>query len=297
METRKVQVIGNNSYSISLPKDWIKENNIQKQDSLFVLTNDNNEVIIKNNDTKIKNLQKLSVKINNISNISEFLVFCYVKNIEKLTFNFDKFDYQKVKDIKNTLKFLEGYDIIFESEEKIEISFVFVDINIDIFKISQRIRYLLKLLVSALNNNDKDTLEETENSIDKLYHLSKRILFSCIKDRKLREINKIETEDELFFFHGMYKCLEGIADNMYALQDDSINDKNIELLTEIIDHIDKLMTSKMSINDAKAFFNSIKSETDDTNVKMKFKRIQDLCIDILEFFISIEYNRRFFLNE
>ena len=81
MESRKIQIVGNRSYSVSLPKKWVGSNNLKDHDIVFIDITDNNDVLIRKTDIKNKLNKNISVNLENFSDISEFLVFCYPHQI------------------------------------------------------------------------------------------------------------------------------------------------------------------------------------------------------------------------
>ena len=168
MESRKIQLVGHRSYAISLPKEWIITNKLKNKDSLFIEQTDNNELIIKKNDSSSLEKKEIDISLEEITNINEFIVFCYVRNIDKIKIITKKTDYEKIVTIRNILKYLEGYDITHEDEKAIEISFLFNDININLNHIIRRMIYLLKFTITSLINQNKKNMEDTEITIDKL---------------------------------------------------------------------------------------------------------------------------------
>jgi len=86
-----------------------------------------------------------------------------------------------------------------KDERSIEISFLFNDINVNLNHIMHRMIYLLKFMTTSLINKDTQNIKDTEKSIDKLYHLSKRILFACMNSQKLRKENSIQSREDYSF--------------------------------------------------------------------------------------------------
>lgn len=293
METRKIQLVGNRSYSVSLPKQWVISNKLKEQDNVFVELTDKNEVLIKSDNDPLKERSEITADLAKIDNISEFLVFCYVKNIDNVTLFSRKFEYDKVAAVKKVLQYLEGYDITSEDEKRIEISFLFHDVNINLRQILRRTMYLLSLMMAALRNKDMKTLEDTETSIDRLYHLSKRIIFRCLRNSELRKENSIRNEDDLFFASIIAKKLENVGDILYSLQYKDHTDNDLEIISEFLDILSKV-TRNVSVN-------TLIDETEALRDKRIRKRSRELlvefynlCRDVLENMLSIKYNEEYF---
>lgn len=294
MESRRIQLVGNRSYSVSLPKNWVIQNNLKEKNNVFIETTKNNDLLIHATSNENPNNSSLQVNIRNINNIAEFIVFSYVKNLNSLIINAEKFSYKTIKTIRFVLKHLEGYDIIYEDEKKIEISFLFNEINTNIPKILQRMKYLLKLEIESFENNDVETLDETENTIDRLYHLAERILFSCIRDSNLRKENNIHFDEDIFFYRSIVKKVENIGDNIYKFKFSKMDSIDKKIIERHIKFLDLAITDNCEISTLKENLLKIKPNTKTCNEKPILRRIHHLCQDVIENSISLELNKIYF---
>jgi phosphate uptake regulator len=292
MDSRRIQRVGDRSYAISLPKDWITNNKLKNKDLLFIEQTNNNELIIRKSNFESLNKREIVVNLEEITNIKEFIVFCYIRNVDKIKILTKKTNYEKNGSIRKTLHYLEGYDITYEDEKVIEISFLFNDININLNNIMHRMIYLLKFMTTSLINQDKN-IEDTEKSVDRLYHLSKRILFACITNQKLRLENKIKSREDLFFLKDIVKKIESIGDILYSMREMKITEKDNELINEIIKLFENMLDKK-NIDEIKLGLSNIKILTKDKEVSYKSHRIQELCKDAMENFMSIQFNNTYF---
>jgi phosphate uptake regulator len=294
MEYRKIQLVGNRSYSISLPKQWVISNNLKEQDTVFLDTTANNEIIIKNKNIEKKIKKSISINLNNLKDIPEFLVFCYVKNIDHVKINYITPDPEKIELIYKILKYLDGYDIISEDDSKIEISFLFNDININLQKLIIRMVYLLKFSVSSYNPINKPVIEENEMNMDRLYNLAKRILFSCLSNDKLRKENNILNQEDLFFYKDLFKKLEQIGDNIYSLGSYKISKEDIKQVMEIVELIELILIKKKNLQIFIDKIRSIKITSKNIEIKIILNKIQERCKDLYDNLISIEFNNQYF---
>jgi phosphate uptake regulator len=294
MDSRKIQLVGNRSYAVSLPKEWVINNRLKNKDTVFIETTGNNELLIKNTAAVKKDDKIITVNLEDVDNITEFIVFCYVKNIDKIRIIIKKSDYEKVIAIRSLLKYLEGYDITKEDEKIIEIAFLFHDINININNIMRRMIYLLKLMMASIINKDSKNLQDTETNIDKLYHLSKRIIFSCISSQKQREENDINNQEDLFFIKDIVKKIESMGDSIYNLRSQAITPKEIETINEIISILEMMLDKKPKMKEIKNRLHNINITSKNKEVAYRINRIQELCKDAMENFMSIQFNTEYF---
>ncbi|MGD9275905.1 MAG: AbrB/MazE/SpoVT family DNA-binding domain-containing protein [Candidatus Pacearchaeota archaeon] len=288
MESRKIQLVGKRTYAISLPKKWVIQNNLKEGNILFIEDFKDNELLIKTSESGIKQKEKITIYLKDIKNISEFIVFCYMKNIQKIIIKFDKMK-KEIFEINKILKYLEGYEITNETKEKIEITFLFEGLNVNIRKMIKRIIYLLELMVDLIEEKDSFGLKKIEDKIDSLYFLSRRILFSCAKDPFLRNNEHINSIEDVFFYLDMVKKFEAFGDILFRNQKINYSKKDFEKLRKIIDNIYACLYKKQSLKFNEEFF-----KTNNKEMKRIFIPLASLIKDIYRDISSINLNEKFF---
>ncbi len=283
MESRRIQLVGNRSYSVSLPKEWVLANHLKEKDTIFIdITKDNEEV-----------KKEVEMEAGKIDNITEFLMLCYVKNIDRIILKSDGMDYQKLVKIRNIINYLEGYDIVKEDEGKIEIAFLFNEVQITIPQIHRRMIYLLKLMFQAIENKDRQTCEDTENNIDRLYHLSKRIIISCTHNHRLQKENNVMNEEDLFFLKDISKKLEGIGDSLYELSSHKITEEQKKKIIALLGLVEDMFSQKKDLGPIKDCIRDMPEQRDGPG-DLILNKMQDRCLDLFENRLSIDYNKKYF---
>ncbi len=297
METRKIQIVGKKTYSISLPKKWIDENKLKPQDPLFITTNSNNELILIPG--KIDNKKEFTdidfkYDINSIANLEQFLVYSYVKNINKIELTSKNIEYEKIVEIKKALKYLDGYEITNQDEKTIEISFIFKDINVNISKILIRMSYILCLMFESLKNKDFAMTENMENDIDNLYHLGKRILVKCLTDKEMTQTNNINNIEDTFFLNDIIKKLEQIADYLYIFCNKKLSTNDFNIIESILKIINSIIKRTSTVFEKSEEFKKIEISNDTSGNTYYLHKIRSFANDIIENIFSIEYNKKFY---
>jgi len=140
-------------------------------------------------------------------------------------------------------------------------------------KIIRRKIYLLKILIEAIKQKEEQTIEDTEFSIDKLYLLSKRIIFSCMRNQKIRGENKITFDEELFSYRDICKKLENIGDVIYEIHKHQVHEEDFKKLAEIPSVVEQLVYNKKNMKIKRIFSNDPLTDT-------FFHRINKLAKDI-----------------
>lgn len=298
MEVRKLQKVGNRSYSLCLPKTWVKSHGLKEKDGVFIEVNRKNELIVKTGDKTSKRPSHISADISKISDIMEFLVFCYVRNVDKVTLHTANAGYKKVSQVKSMIKYLDGYDITSEDENMIEITFLFKDVNINLDNIRRRMIYLISNMVKSIEMGENENLEEIETNIDRLYHLSKRIMFSCIGNMQAKEENGVNSDEDLFFLNLIFKKMENMADSIYSLREAKLSQKEIDDMKKMIDLINGLFNMSEKTEKVKdVLFDMLKRYSSARgNAGTTIHKIADLCKDITENVISLRFDLDYFGN-
>ncbi|MGM5484433.1 MAG: hypothetical protein ACQEP1_01010 [Nanobdellota archaeon] len=291
METRKIQSVGKRSYSISLLKSWVNKNNIKSHDSVYLREDRRNNLIVSlsrpANETK-----EISVNLNDIGNVSDFIVFCYVRNVDKLSFFWKRMDYNKIKEAKRILGYLEGYDIVKEDDKNLEISFLFNDISITVKNVMRRMLHLLGLMVSSLENEELSDMDDIEKSVDRLYHLSTRISFSCIRNTLAMKENGFLSEEEIFFYKDVLKKIERIADQVYFFRKNTLTPDVTDYLKRVVDYLNLIIfTNSWDKNLKKPSFSHPEGNE---ALRPSLVSIQDQILDIYHVINSIALNRKYF---
>jgi phosphate uptake regulator len=299
MEVRKLQKVGNRSYSLCLPKKWVQSQNLKEKDGVFLEVNRKNELIVKTSEKTSKRPSQISVDISEIDDVPEFMIFCYVRNVDNITVYTGKAEYKKITLVKRMVKYLDGYDITAEDENHIMISFVFKDVNFNLDSIRRRMIYLLSHMIESFEKHDVEALEDIEMNLDRLYHLSKRIILSCVGNMQRKEENNVKADEDLFFLTLLFKKLENIGDSIFSLRDKEISDSDIkdikQMLQMVMDLFDKKEKSVTVKNELLRLMERHASGSGDA--RMAIHKIADLCKDIAENVITLSFDLETFRSD
>jgi phosphate uptake regulator len=296
MESRKIQLVGNRSYSVSLPKSWVLANKLKPKDAVF-FEEVNNDLYIRTVDRSKDASEVQAFNIDRIDNVKEFLVFCYVKNIDKVKLFTKKSDYKKIATIRKVLRYLEGYEVTNEDEKSIEIAFLFGGININVQNVMRRMSYLLHFQFSSVQKRDEATIADTEITIDRLYHMGRRILFSCVNDKKLRQENRISNHEDIFFYLSIVKKLENFGDTIRRLIHRKLTKREVKYVAGMLTFIDEIVVRSLSTKDEKKKLKELGEQADEEKIGYTMARLYHLCESIFNNMVSIEFNREYFNSQ
>src|SRR3989338_4913945 len=147
MQRRKIQLIAGTTYSVSLPKDWIKKNSLKEKNELYIHEKNDRTLVISPNLVEEKRLSDISLNVDDyILNIDQILFALYYLGIENISL-FSKNGLAKdVKaKIRKTLTHMSGTEISYEDEERIVIKGLLDSSKIDITQLIYRISLIIEL--------------------------------------------------------------------------------------------------------------------------------------------------------
>ena len=219
---RKIQLIAGSTFSISLPKGWVKDMNLRPQQEIIVSEQADKSLIIFPSDPKDVNESSIEINIEDYGEkLPQILFSLYYYGFEEIILKSSKgISSQIKKSIREVVYDLTGTEIIYEDKNKVTIKIMIKDLNLDIFHVFYRINLLIEASVeSILSDLDWKEIKFNEDEVDRLYNLSTKIITSAITNRNIllsSRINNLKTIPSLFL---MAKRLENIADSVKNLGD------------------------------------------------------------------------------
>ena len=284
--TRKIQIVGNRSYAVSLPKKWVVKNNLEKKEVNII--EKEGDLILSSKKIQ-KNSENKDILVEDLELIPSILLLCYSRAISKVKLIFkNKGDYLSAKPIVlEILSHLEGFKVINDSDNNIIISESYEKANISIHDLAKRMVIILNNMIDCLLNNNNKTKKILENESDSIYHFSKRLLYSFSHESNLGD-NTINDLEEIFLWRLIFKKLENIGDILEKITKESYKEDNIQ---DVLNNLNDFIILRKKIRISK--IQKIK--------EMEFKnldnnKIKELIIDILNNLLLIELNKTYFPN-
>lgn len=232
MENRKLIRLGNSSFAVALPKEWVEKAGLKKGEDIYIERNSNGELIIS---PKFEGNHKEKKSILNIENKDEDefvrdLISSYCRGFNLFQIE-GKIDNSKLRKIKEKISNFVGLEIIENEKEKslmIKDFFNLEEANIESFikRMDNNLREMLSSLSSSLSKGmNKATLAEIENidrDVTKFYFLIWRILNIGLDNPSILGVLKKDSKELMESFLISYN-LEKIGDNIKRIARDSIN--------------------------------------------------------------------------
>ncbi|MCS7121966.1 MAG: phosphate uptake regulator PhoU [Archaeoglobaceae archaeon] len=256
MEVRKLQLIGGSSFMVSLPKSWIKNNELGQGDEVFLKVENN---IITIYPKKFFEISKIaSVKINKLPRYDEkflrrYIYALYIQGIDEITVEDENINARLISKIGEIVKDLIGMEIIDASEGFIRLKCLAVT-DFDVYSVVKRMTQIIKSMLQTIKYLTLDPssirdIELLERDADRLYLLAVRQ-----EHRLVREFSSPAKWNELRLILGIRtvaKLLEEIADSLYDFSNYLLKAMNPK---EFINYLNDIENSFERV--CEAYFNS-----------------------------------------
>jgi len=251
MESRKVIQFGKSSFVVSLPREWVKKNNLSKGDSLYLNDLGNGELVLTNNNLKKSEPSEYAIDFPKDSDFDEKIkreiFFAYINNykIIKVTGPGIKTNSLKVRDFFQNLA---GLEILKQTSNAI-VAHDLLDISdLSLPQLVRRVDIICRSMMRdtiecvGQTNIDHHNIYKRDEDVNRLVYLTTKIIKKAMIDSTYAR--KIKTSDlDLIEYKLFIHNIERIADQCKRICRDlasfriSTKDKNI--LKELYSDVEK----------------------------------------------------------
>ena len=202
--TRRLQKIGS-SMLVSLPKEWIDANNLNKSNQVEIETNQNNLSIRTQLSKRPSKEVEISYPLSEGEGIVPTITGAYLLGFDVIRIvGKSSISINDRESVRGSMRKLVGLEIIDEDATNISIQFLLDETSINPQNILKRMSSIalgmFNDVVLALKNGDKTNLEAVANrdaEINRQYFLLVRLIRSTIMDTRLAGIFNLENIDIL----------------------------------------------------------------------------------------------------
>jgi len=222
METRKVQISGGTTYTVSLPKSWAEEHGIDAGSSLSLYPNGDGSLLVEAETGRSRGTLSTSVDVSTDTGdaIQQRIRALHAVGFDAVTLvdrTGHSDDHRKV--VEDTVANLSGFELVEASETRVRLK-NFIDAeNVDVRKSALRLRLVMlgmhRDAVSAVLTDDETLAQrviDRDNEADKLLAMITRHFRRALTN--LNEVEKLGyTRHELFEYYYVSRQFERIADH------------------------------------------------------------------------------------
>ncbi len=238
VHVRKLVKAGQTSHTISLPKEWLEKNKLNKGDTLYVHEKENNLVVSTQLNSQQQKNKEITIEFNNkeVESLQRELTSAYLNN-----YNTINIVGRKTKDhgaeIKKMLQSFVALEISEQTEQKVVIKDLLSLEDVDVVKTLRRMDMIVRSMFKDLNEKN-DQLHFKDEDVNKNYFLVFRLLKRSLQDTNLAEQFNIRPEQVLSYWY-LAVNVENLADcctNISTKLNDNVK-KVINTLEEQYNHV------------------------------------------------------------
>jgi phosphate uptake regulator len=218
METRKVQVTGGSTYTVSLPKDWARRNDVSggsvvefypEEESLLLTPRSEAERVEGTLD--ITGLAE--------AELTRAVVTMYVSGFDVITLETSRVTAAQRRTIRETTQGLVGLEVIGETSEHVQLRDLLDSSELSMHSAITRMRLvsttMLSDAITALLEDDADLAADVvqrDDDVDRLWSMVSRVFRSVLRDPGAAATIGLDRETA-FDYHSSARQLERIGDH------------------------------------------------------------------------------------
>ena len=218
VETRKVQVTGGSTYTVSIPKEWATENDVSagtevefypEGDSLFL--------------TPVSDEERTegTLDIGDLSGdqLTRAVMTMYVSGFDVIALEAGRITNDQRRSIRGAVQSLVGLEVLEETRDRVVVRDLLDSSELSIHNAVTRMRLIavsmLEDAVDALADGDEDMARDViqrDDDVDRLYMVVSRIFRATLRTPKAAEDIGLSRE-VCFDYHSSARQLERVADH------------------------------------------------------------------------------------
>ncbi len=222
METRKLIKFGNSSHVLSIPHKWLKENNLNKGDIVYVSRNGNGELVIAPEKKEVKKelkVKNLNIDGKDIRRIQRELTSIYLNDYNIIKIHGKELE-EKMISIRPLIHDLLALEILEQNKNNV-VARDFLNLeNISLKKLINKMDMITRSTFSEINfsitKKQCDNIIDRDKDLNRIFFLAMRAIKSSLDDVELRKKLNYSTIDLFYFWHMIYH-IESIADKLKGL--------------------------------------------------------------------------------
>lgn len=225
METRKVQVTGGSTYTVSLPKEWATENDVSAG-SLVEFHSEEDLLLLspKREDSTTDGIIDIS-GVEGRPELTNIVMTMYVSGFDVIRLEAQRISAGQRRIIREATQGLVGLEIIEETSDHVVLQDLLDSSELSVNNAITRMRLvsmaMLEDAVEALIENDDELaydVVERDDDVDRLWYMISRVFRTVL--RNPTAANEIGLpRDDAFDFQSSARQLERIADHATKIAD------------------------------------------------------------------------------
>jgi len=218
METRKVQVTGGSTYTVSLPKDWATKNSVSAGSVVEFYPEEDSLLLTPKTEVE-RTKGTLDVGDLEGDELTRAVMTMYVSGFDVIALTANRITTDQRAAIRQAIQNLVGVEILQETNDSVVIQDLLDSSELSIHNAVTRMRLIATSMladaVTALTDNDDDLAEDVidrDDDVDRLWYVVSRIFRATLRSpRAAREMGV--PRETCFDYHSSARQLERIGDH------------------------------------------------------------------------------------
>ena len=218
METRKVQVTGGSTYTVSLPKDWATDNDVSAG-SVVRFHSEEDVLLLSPQREEDREEGRLSIDGLEGDQLTRAVMTMYVSGFDVLALEADQIDPDQRRVIRDATQGLVGLEVLEETSDRVVIQDLLDSSELSVHNAVTRMRLVaLTMLADAVTAlvEDDDALAhdviERDDDVDRLYYMVSRVFRTVLRNPAAATEIGFQRET-VFDYQSAARQLERIADH------------------------------------------------------------------------------------
>jgi phosphate uptake regulator len=218
MDRRKVQVTGGSTFTVSIPKPWANDQDLEAGDEVGFLQDSGSLLLTPSPDDQV---DEGTLDIGDLEGdeLTRALMTMYVSGYDIITLSSDRITSSQRRVIRNATQGLVGIEVLEETTDRVVVQDLLDSSELSIHNAVRRMRLIslsmLEDAITALRTSDADLAAdviERDDDVDRLWYVVSRIFRGALRSPKVAQQIGLSRE-ESFDYHSSARQLERIADH------------------------------------------------------------------------------------
>ncbi len=270
METRKVQVTGGSTYTVSIPKSWATENDVGAGSEVEFHPDGDSLFLTPRTETE-RTRGTLDVTDLTGQELTRAVTTMYVSGFDVIELRGSGITTEQRSTVREAVQSLVGLEVLEETHEKVVIQDLLDSSELSIHNAVTRMRLIslsmLEDALAALRDLDHDRATDVigrDDDLDRLWLVVSRIFRATLRTPKAAEEIGLPRE-ECFDYHSSARQLERIGDHATKIAHLTLNIEE-PLPDDVLDAIDDLHEDAVEVVDTA--MDALFAETNDDASRM-----------------------------
>ncbi|MFB6106056.1 MAG: PhoU domain-containing protein [Halobacteriaceae archaeon] len=218
MERRKVQVTGGSTFTVSIPKDWARDNDVSAGDEVEFYPDRDTLLLTPN---RGEDAVEGTLDISGLEGdaLTRAVMTMYVSGFDVLSLEAERITADQRRVVRQATQGLVGLEVLEETSDHVVVQDLLDSSELSVHNAVRRMRLIsLSMLddaVTALVENDADIAQdvmERDDDVDRLWFVVSRIFRGTLRSpRAAQEVGM--ARESAFDYHSSARQLERIADH------------------------------------------------------------------------------------